>query len=63
MNTYCAKGSMFKGNSNIFQFNTEDKVYIMQASSKNKKNEICNIIRIIGGMQNPIQSKFYILYK
>jgi len=55
MNTYCAKGSMFKGNSNIFQLNTDSNVYIMQASSKSKKKEICNIIRIIGGMQNPIQ--------
>ncbi|KAL6591268.1 hypothetical protein U3516DRAFT_769374, partial [Neocallimastix sp. 'constans'] len=54
-NTYCAKGSMFKGNSNIFQFNTENNVYLLQTSSKSKKNEICNIIRIIGGMQNPIQ--------
>jgi len=44
MNTYCAKGSMFKGNSNIFQLNTDSNVYIMQPSSKSKKKEICNII-------------------
>jgi len=56
MNTYCAKGSMFKGNSNIFQFNTENKVYVIQAPSKSKKKEICNMIRIIGGMQSLIQT-------
>jgi len=57
MNTYCAKGSMFKGNSNIFQFNTENKVYVIQAPSKSKKKEICNMIRIIGGMQSLIQTQ------
>jgi len=47
---------MFKGNSNVFQFNTKDSVYVLQAPTKSKKMEICNIIRIIGGMQNVIQS-------
>jgi len=60
VNTYCAKGSMFKGNSNIFQFNTENKVYVIQAPSKSKKKEICNMIRIIGGMQSLIQSDYQI---
>jgi len=54
-NTYCAKASMFKGNSNIFQFNTDNKVYILQAPSRSKKKEICNMIRIIGGMQSLMQ--------